>query len=237
MSTTNSIPKLINYLNSLPKSERQHCVKLILCRTRCCFEVTVKFSKLRFTNKVTTPSMIKSRKYEMFTILLEQIKINNGLFTNMLRYQLLSDCDTQEDFDEFIYHIFKTPPSDLFISRLLYQYKKTFQDDTFDNVLQLQQFPINVNGSTNEEVIACNRTKTLFFTNFHPEHGISVVNSINKIKILNNLRKFINVNFVVNSVAKNKQSVDTFIKKRDPLTPSLFVQVYSGCIINIINGV
>lgn len=122
------------------QTERRCYIRLCLCKTDGEYLIPLVTSlNLIRKLKVHHPYLKKNQtlphshnKYQIFCSLLQYVKHRKGQMNHVVRYQLLSDCQTQEDLNDFIYHISKLPPLEMNVCYLLADYAVEFDDQYFE---------------------------------------------------------------------------------------------------------
>lgn len=258
MSDTNDIEKLMQNLQRLSIREKRYCVTLYLSRTNCSFFVPIKTNRNFFyrtikmnTNYHLPGKFILHFKYTIFVEILVCIKQMNGTVNSKIKLQLLSDCTSNKEINEFGYHLYKTPPPECFIIEILSEYKRRFNDSFFEdtvaklsqeqqqNTISIVQKEKSLQGNPIFYVFSCNKEKNLFYvrrTSLPSDSDgdvkvVSVSNSINRNEILKALRLYVNTNFNVNSEKNSKDKIGLFILPRG--VEALGVEVYNDFIVNV----
>nr|WOZ57618.1 hypothetical protein MmNV_25 [Menippe mercenaria nudivirus] len=110
---------------------------MYLCKTAGPYFVNITSSKRQLKYIFIDPEdnlPQYNRKYRIFSTLLSFIQRDGGIISTTIRFQLASDCQSQDDLSEFFYHIFKMSPPDAEVVTFLNAYSCEFQDVYFEDL-------------------------------------------------------------------------------------------------------
>ncbi|UVX94898.1 hypothetical protein CsNV_038 [Callinectes sapidus nudivirus] len=227
MSATTNVDSLIEKLKTLSKEERQCCLRLYLIRTPGPFYFTMKshpktLTSLRLTKYELT---FENFKYKILTTIVDRIRSMNGVIDTKCKLQLSSDL-RKSDILELCYHLFKDPPTETLISELIDKYNDTFDDNFIEATAAF-----TLNGNKYCQILSCNKAKNIFK---NPQGTmLTIQNTYNMHKVLQDLRDRIDESFIVNTQNKNKKNIDTFIA--NPEKPPIIVETYNNFILKLVN--
>lgn len=250
MTSYLDINDIFNKINTLNTTERRCYIKFYLCRTKSPYYVNIKTTKQVFgtyTQERHYENKYYNRKYEIFVALLNYIKEMGGVIDKKLVYHLKSDCKNQSDFQEFQYHLYKTPPNVNLIIDFLSRYEYIFNDQYFNNInnyLKNTQITASNNPITSLKgndilfLYSCNKSKNLFYvtpskviSNNIPYRIVRIMIMSNSRIISNKIKNYIDNNFVVNNSFAKSEGFFILDSNKEPLT----VELYNNQIIGIVD--